>query len=72
MRAVRALADRARVGNGVTSAVRARGLQAEPGFEMLIQQTPYYLEFFGFAELARQVRTDASSLRRLIYPPELL
>jgi len=53
-------------------AVRARGLQAEPGFEMLIQQTPYYLEFFGFAELARQVRTDASSLRRLIYPPELL
>lgn len=53
-------------------AVRARGLQAEPGFEMLIQQTPYYLEFFGHAELARQVRSDASSLRRLIYPPELL
>lgn len=53
-------------------AARARGLQAEPGFEMLIQQTPYYLEFFGYAELARQVRSDASSLRRLIYPPELL
>lgn len=53
-------------------AVRSRGQQAEPGFEMLIQQTPYYLEFFGYAELARQVRSDASSLRRLIYPPELL
>lgn len=53
-------------------AARARGLKAEPGFEMLIQQTPYYLEFFGYPELARQVRVDAASLRRLIYPPELL
>lgn len=52
--------------------VRARGQVAEPGFEMLIQQTPYYLEFFGYAEVAAQVRADASSIRKLIYPPELL
>jgi len=53
-------------------AARARGLVAEPGFEMLIQQTPFYLEFFGYPEVAAQVRADAASLRKLIYPPELL
>lgn len=53
-------------------AVRARGLRAEPGFEMFIQQTPAYLEFFGFPEAAARVKTDASALRALIYPKELL
>lgn len=53
-------------------AARAMGRVAEPGFEMLIQQTPFYLEFFGYPEVAAQVRTDAASIRRLIYPPELL
>lgn len=52
-------------------AVRARGLQAQPGFEMLIQQTPLYLEFFGYPEAAQAVRQDATFLRELIYPPEL-
>lgn len=52
-------------------AARARGLRAEPGFEMLIQQAHCYLDFFGFADAARQVRQDADFLRQLIYPAEL-
>nr|WP_315241639.1 shikimate dehydrogenase [uncultured Albidiferax sp.] len=56
----------------VVRAARARGLQAEPGFEMLIQQAHCYLDFFGFTEAARQVRQDADFLRELIYPAELL
>lgn len=53
-------------------AVRARGLVAEPGFEMLIQQTHRYLDFFGFHAAAQHVRQDANFLRELIYPSELL
>lgn len=52
-------------------AVRARGLHAEPGFEMLIQQTPLYLDFFGYSEAAQAVREDATFIRELIYPAEL-
>ncbi|EYC51092.1 shikimate dehydrogenase [Hylemonella gracilis str. Niagara R] len=52
-------------------AVRERGLHAQPGFEMLIQQTPLYLEFFGYPEAAQAVRQDATFLRELIYPPQL-
>ncbi len=55
----------------LVQAVRNRGLQAQPGFEMLIQQTPLYLEFFGYPEAAQAVRQDATFLRELIYPPEL-
>jgi shikimate dehydrogenase len=55
----------------LVQAVRQRGLQAQPGFEMLIQQAPLYLEFFGYPEAARAVRHDATFLRELIYPPEL-
>ena len=49
-------------------AARARGLAAQPGFEMLIQQTHLYLDFFGFHEAARMVRQDADFLREQIYP----
>jgi shikimate dehydrogenase len=49
-------------------AARARGLAAEPGFDMLIQQTPLYLEFFGYPELAEAVRADDSYLRDLLFP----
>jgi shikimate dehydrogenase len=52
-------------------AARARGLVAQPGFEMLIQQAPDYLEFFGYAEAAAAVRRDATFLREHIYPQEL-
>ncbi|MBC7699699.1 shikimate dehydrogenase [Aquabacterium sp.] len=52
-------------------AARARGLVAQPGFEMLIQQTHLYLDFFGFIQAAEQVRQDATFLREMIYPAEL-
>lgn len=49
-------------------AVRDRGLVAQPGFEMLIQQAPDYLEFFGYAEAAAAVRRDATFIREHLYP----
>lgn len=52
-------------------AARARKLVAQPGFEMLIQQTPLYLDFFGFHEAAAAVRRDATFLRECIYPKTL-
>lgn len=55
----------------VVRAARARSLIAQPGFEMMLQQTHLYLEFFGFHDAARQVRKDATFLRELIYPAEL-
>jgi shikimate dehydrogenase len=55
----------------VISATRARGLQAEPGFEMLIQQAHLYMDFFGFHDIAAALRNDASVLRKQIYPAAL-
>ena len=52
-------------------AVRSRGLRAEPGFEMLIQQAPDYLEFFGYADAARAVRQDDGFVRKYLYPIEM-
>ena len=52
-------------------AARARGLRAQAGFEMLIQQSPLYLDFFGFSEAATALREDADFIRRQIYPAEL-
>jgi len=52
-------------------AARARGLNAQPGFEMLIQQAHLYLDFFGMTEAAQAVRQDATALRERIYPPGL-
>lgn len=49
-------------------AARARGLHAQAGFEMLIQQMPHYLEFFGHRAAAQGLRADANFLRELIYP----
>lgn len=49
-------------------AARARQLVAQPGFEMLIQQAPDYLEFFGYAEAAQAVRADATFIREHLYP----
>jgi shikimate dehydrogenase len=49
-------------------AARARGLNAQAGFEMLIQQMPNYLDYFGLPEAAEEVRSDATFLRELIYP----
>jgi shikimate dehydrogenase len=52
----------------IVQATRARGLHAEPGFEMLIQQAHLYMDFFGFTDIAQALRQDNSSLRRQIYP----
>ena len=50
-------------------ACHARGITAYPGFEMLVQQVPEYLSFFGYDNIARAVSADASELRALIEAP---
>ncbi|RYF63214.1 MAG: shikimate dehydrogenase, partial [Comamonadaceae bacterium] len=52
-------------------AARARGLHAQAGFEMLIQQMPHYLRYFGHDEVADALCADARFLRELIYPPAM-
>lgn len=52
-------------------AVRARHLVAQPGFEMLIQQAPDYLDFFGYQEAAQSVRDNATFIREYLYPAAL-
>ena len=49
-------------------ACRARGLVAHPGYEMLVQQIPEYLSFFGYDDIARKVQADASDVRELLAP----
>ena len=52
-------------------AARARGLNAQAGFEMLIQQMPHYMRYFGHADAAEALRADADFLREIIYPPAM-
>ncbi|AVS72982.1 shikimate dehydrogenase family protein [Paracidovorax cattleyae] len=52
-------------------AARARGLHAQAGFEMLIQQMPHYFRYFGHAGVAEALCEDADFLRALIYPPAM-
>lgn len=47
---------------------RARGLRAEAGFEMLVQQVPEFLRFFGLDDLARQLQGNLTEVRALLYP----
>jgi shikimate dehydrogenase len=47
---------------------RARGLKAEAGFEMLVQQVPEYLRFFGFDAIAQTLQADLSEVRALLLP----
>lgn len=49
-------------------ACRTRGIRAEAGFEMLVQQVPEYLRFFGFDALAQQLQRDLSGVRALLAP----
>ena len=49
-------------------AARARGLHAQAGFEMLVQQMPHYLGYFGYVDAAAALRDDADFLRELVYP----
>jgi shikimate dehydrogenase len=55
----------------VVRAARARGLNAQSGFEMLIQQAHLYLDFFGFGDAAAALRQDLSAIRKIIYPVDL-
>ena len=50
-------------------ACRARGITAHPGFEMLVQQVPEYLSFFGLDEIARTVQADPTEVRALFEAP---
>jgi shikimate dehydrogenase len=52
----------------IVRAARARGLVAQPGFEMMIQQAHLYLDFFGFHAAARAVREDSDFLREPLAP----
>ncbi len=45
-----------------------RGLTAHPGYEMLIQQVPEYLRFFGLDDVARAVQADLAPVRALFEP----
>ena len=49
-------------------ACRARGLHAQAGFEMLVQQVPEYLRFFGFDAIAATMQSDLSEIRARLYP----
>ena len=49
-------------------ACRARGLQAEAGFEMLVQQVPEFLRFFGFDQIATSMQSDLGDVRALLHP----
>ena len=49
-------------------ACRARGVRAEAGYEMLVQQVPEYLRFFGYEALAQTLQADLGSVRALLYP----
>ncbi len=53
-------------------ACRERGITAHPGYEMLLQQVPEYLEFFGYRELAAIVQHDPSEIRALLQPADSL
>jgi len=49
-------------------ACAARGVKAFPGHEMMLQQAPDYLAFFGLHDVARAVAEDSSALRRMLQP----
>ncbi|MDH6593911.1 shikimate dehydrogenase [Variovorax sp. TBS-050B] len=52
----------------LVQAARARGLNAQAGFEMLIQQMPHYFRYFGHLDAAAAMQADADFLREIIYP----
>ncbi|MFJ4443284.1 shikimate dehydrogenase family protein [Pseudomonas sp. NPDC089422] len=48
-----------------------QGLQVQPGFDMLILQTPLFFEFFGLEHVANYLRSDDSAVREMLFPKEL-
>jgi len=57
------------LGTPLLAACAARGIEARPGFEMLVQQVPDYLEFFGLDAAAQAVRADLDAIRSLVQRP---
>jgi len=57
-----------RQATALLKACAARGITAHPGYEMLVQQIPEYLSFFGFDSLARELQADSSEVRALLLP----
>ncbi len=45
-----------------------RGIAAHAGFEMLVQQVPEYLRFFGHEALAQTLQHDLAEVRALLRP----
>lgn len=45
---------------------RERGLSGEPGYDMLVQQTALYLDYFGFPHIARLSVDEQAMQRRLL------
>ncbi|HDR9173095.1 TPA: shikimate dehydrogenase [Burkholderia vietnamiensis] len=48
-----------------------RGLAVQPGFDMLILQTPFFFDFFGLPEIATMLREDDSVVRDLLFPEDV-
>ncbi|MEX3815410.1 shikimate dehydrogenase [Paraburkholderia sp. BR13439] len=48
-----------------------KGMAVLPGFDMLILQTPLFLDFFGVHKAADLLRTDDSFARDMLFPVEL-
>jgi shikimate dehydrogenase len=52
-------------------AAMAQGMSVLPGFDMLILQTPLFLDFFGLRDAADRLRSDDSIARDMLFPVEL-
>lgn len=57
-----------RVPTPLLQACASLGIPAHAGFEMLVQQIPEYLKFFGMPELAQTLQADLSEVRALLSP----
>lgn len=53
-------------------AAMKKGHAVQPGFDMLILQTPLFLDFFGLPDAAAMLRKDDSAVRQMLFPEELL
>lgn len=52
-------------------AAMAKGLPVLPGFDMLILQTPLFLDYFGLPQVGDFLRRDDSAVRDMLFPEEL-
>lgn len=57
-----------RVPTPLLKACAELGIKSHAGFEMLVQQIPEYLKFFGMPELAQTLQADLSEVRTLLSP----